>query len=79
MRRTDRIETGFLQDTDPAFFCIRISCRADDSVVVMNAGAAIYIGGKAKNMEEGVKKAAELIDNGAAMKVLNGLIRESNE
>ena len=47
--------------------------------VLMNAGAAIYIGGKAKNMEEGVKKAAELIDSGAALKVLEAFVKESNE
>lgn len=49
------------------------------TAVLMNAGAGIYIGGAADTFADGVKKAAELIDNGAAMKVLNGLIRESNE
>jgi anthranilate phosphoribosyltransferase len=45
----------------------------------MNAGAALYIGGKAENMKDGVKKAAEIIDSGKAAKTLEALIRVSNE
>ena len=46
--------------------------------VLMNAGAALYIGGKAENMAEGVKLAAELIDSGKAAETLNKLIEVSN-
>lgn len=46
--------------------------------VLLNAGAALYIGGKADSMSEGVKRAAELIDSGAAMKTLEKLIEVSN-
>ena len=45
----------------------------------MNAGAAIYIGGKADSIAEGVKKAAELIDSGAAQKKLEAYIAASNQ
>ena len=47
--------------------------------VLMNAGAAIYVGGKADSFAEGVKKAAELIDSGAALEILNNFVKMSNE
>lgn len=46
--------------------------------VCLNAGAAIYIAGKAGTMEEGVRMAEKLIDEGAAMKQLELFIEESN-
>ena len=49
------------------------------NIVLMNAGAAIYCGGGAVSLEEGVKKAAEVIDNGKAMEVLENYVRLSNE
>ena len=49
------------------------------SAVLMNAGAAIYVGGKAESFTEGVKKAAELIDSGAAFEVLSNFVKMSNE
>ena len=48
------------------------------NAVLMNAGAALYIGGKADSMEAGVKLAAELIDSGKAMETLEKLIEVSN-
>ena len=44
----------------------------------MNAGAALYIGGKADSMKDGVKLAAELIDSGKALETLNKLVEISN-
>ena len=49
------------------------------NAVLMNAGAALYIGGKAEDMKDGVKKAAEIIDSGKAAETLEALIRVSNE
>ncbi len=46
--------------------------------VLMNAGASLYIGKKADNIAQGVKLAANLIDSGKAMEVLNKLIEISN-
>lgn len=46
--------------------------------VLLNAGAALYIGGKADSMGDGVRLAAELIDSGKAMETLEKLIEESN-
>ena len=46
--------------------------------VLMNAGAALYIGGKAESLAEGIKLAAEIIDSGKAMTTLEKLISVSN-
>lgn len=46
--------------------------------VLMNAGAALYLGGKAKDMADGIKLAAELIDSGSAMRKLEEFISVSN-
>ena len=46
--------------------------------VLMNAGAALYIGGKAESLAEGITLAAQLIDEGKAMKTLEKLISVSN-
>ena len=35
-------------------------------LVLLNAAAAIYVGGLADDLEEGVAKAAEAVDSGAA-------------
>ena len=51
---------------------------AKRSAVLMNAGAALYIGGKAESMADGIRLAAELIDSGAAMKTLDKLVEVSN-
>lgn len=47
--------------------------------VLMNAGAALYIGGKADSMQQGVALAAELIDSGKAEAVLDRLIKVSQQ
>ena len=43
--------------------------------VCLNAGAALYIAGKAASIEEGVKLAESLIDSGAALKKLGRICR----
>lgn len=48
------------------------------NAVLMNAGAALYIGGKAESMKAGVALAAEIIDSGKAAETLNKLIEVSN-
>lgn len=49
------------------------------NAVLMNAGAALYIGGKAESMKDGIKLAEEIIDSGKAIKTLEKFIRLSNE
>ena len=48
------------------------------NAVLLNAGASLYIGGKAETFADGVKLAAELIDSGKALEVLNKFIEVSN-
>ena len=47
--------------------------------VCLNAGAALYIAGKAVSIEEGVKLAESLIDSGAALKKLGEFVEETNK
>ena len=47
------------------------------NAVLLNAGAALYIGGKADSLQEGIGLAAELIDSGKALATLEKLIQVS--
>ena len=47
--------------------------------VCMNAGAALYIAGKAESLEVGVKMAENLIDSGAAAAKLREFVEETNK
>ncbi len=47
--------------------------------VLLNAGAALYIAGKAESFKDGVALAAELIDSGKAYETLENVIRVSRE
>lgn len=51
---------------------------AKRQAVCLNAGAALYITGKTETIEEGVRLAEKLIDEGAALKKLDEFIAESN-
>jgi anthranilate phosphoribosyltransferase len=46
-------------------------------VVLMNAGAAVYLGDKAGNLKEGIDAAARSIDSGSAMQVLDLMVSET--
>ena len=48
------------------------------TAVLMNAGAALYIGGKASTLADGISLAAELIDSGAATVKLEQVIAATN-
>ncbi|MGB9588844.1 MAG: anthranilate phosphoribosyltransferase, partial [Armatimonadota bacterium] len=48
-------------------------------IVLLNAGAALTIGGKASSIQEGMALAAESIDNGSAEATLRKLIELSNK
>ena len=45
--------------------------------VLMNAGASLYIGGKADSMADGIALAAKIIDSGKALATLERFIEES--
>lgn len=49
------------------------------NAVLMNAGAALYIAGKAENINEGIKLSEKIIDSGKALETLKKLIEISNE
>jgi anthranilate phosphoribosyltransferase len=49
------------------------------SLTLLNAGAAIYVGGKAGSIADGVIKAAQSIDSGAAADVLDRYVRRTKE
>jgi anthranilate phosphoribosyltransferase len=47
-------------------------------IVVLNAAAAIVVGGKADGFKDGIRLAEESLDSGRAMKKLQDLVRVSN-
>lgn len=48
------------------------------NAVLINAGAALYIGGKAESISDGIALAAQIIDSGKATETLNAFIEVSN-
>ncbi len=48
------------------------------TIVLMNAGAALYVGKAAPSLKEGISLAAELVDSGKALDTLNRVIEVSN-
>jgi anthranilate phosphoribosyltransferase len=48
-------------------------------VAILNAGAAIYVGGGAVNLNDGVEQARKAVDDGAAFDVLNRLVSLTSE
>lgn len=48
-------------------------------VVLLNAGAALVVAGKAANLAEGIRQSSEIIDNGVALSKLERLISYSHE
>ena len=49
------------------------------NAVLMNAGAGLFVAGKAASLKEGVALAAQIIDSGKAMETLEKVIAVSNE
>ncbi|MCI5492546.1 MAG: anthranilate phosphoribosyltransferase [Lachnospiraceae bacterium] len=52
---------------------------AKRDIVLLNAGATLYVGGVAASIEEGIRLAAKAIDEGKAAAVLENLVKLSNE
>ena len=48
------------------------------TLVMLNAAAALHVGGSATDLKEGVRMAEESIDGGSALEKLNGLARMTN-
>lgn len=51
---------------------------AKRDIVLLNAGATLYVGGMADSIEAGIKLAQETIDSGKALKTLEALVNASN-
>ena len=51
---------------------------AKRDAVLLNAGAALLIGGKAENLSDGIALAAHLLDDGSAARTLEKVIEVSN-
>ena len=52
---------------------------APRDVVLFNAGAALMVAGRVKSVREGIARAAEAIDSGAARATLDRMVRSSQE
>lgn len=48
------------------------------NAVLLNAGASLYIGGKANSIADGIRLASEMIDSGKALTTLKKLVEISN-
>jgi anthranilate phosphoribosyltransferase len=48
-------------------------------VILLNAGAAIFVGGQASSLEQGVERARDAVDSGAAAGMLDQVVRQSAE
>lgn len=48
-------------------------------IILLNSAAAFYTAGRVKSIKEGIKLAEESIDSGAALKVLENLIKETQK
>ncbi len=46
-------------------------------VVLLNAGASLFVGGRAASVREGIARAAEAIDSGAARRTLDAMVAAS--
>ena len=46
-------------------------------IVLLNAGATLYVGGLADSIEDGIRMAAETIDSGKALQTLEALVTAS--
>jgi anthranilate phosphoribosyltransferase len=52
---------------------------AKRNIVLLNAGATLYIGNKVKSIKEGIELAREVLENNKAYEVLEKMVRISNE
>jgi anthranilate phosphoribosyltransferase len=79
------IPRGALDACDPeqSADCARAVFRGERgperSIVVMNGGAAIYLGGAADSLAEGVRRAEEAIDSGAAAETMERFVERTKE
>ena len=76
----DELKGG--QGADNARFTVDVLSGmpgAKRDVVLLNAGAAIYIGGRAESLAKGIELAGTVIDAGLALNKLNELVKFTNK
>ncbi|WP_292995231.1 anthranilate phosphoribosyltransferase [Nitrosomonas sp.] len=81
--KTSAIETIRVTDSEQAKTMLlsvleNVAGPARD-IVLMNAGAAIYVSGIADSLEQGIKTAHQAIESGAALKKLHELVEFTNK
>jgi len=75
----DTIAGGDLQQNAQAIHNVLNGVQdAKRDIVLLNSAVALYTADKVTSIEEGITKAAAAIDTGAAKKVLENLIKETN-
>lgn len=83
IKRADKSEVVGGEPEDNAKITLSVLSGEDKGarrdIVLLNAGCALYVTGKAKSITEGVKLAGELIDSGRALGKLNELIEFTNK
>ena len=76
--RTLRVGTGE-ESREMVLAALENRSGAARDIVALNAGAAIYVSGKAAALEEGVEKAFETIKSGAARAKLDAFIEATKK
>ena len=68
-----------MRQPTPRFFatCLGGEKGPRRDVVLLNAGASLFVGGKAASVREGIERAAQAIDSGAAATKLDAMIAAS--
>jgi len=81
----ERIARDALGACDPreSADCVRAALAGNESperaIVLVNAAAAIYVGGQADSLEAGARAAEEAIDSGAALGALERFVERTRE
>lgn len=81
--KTAPIETIQVQDAEQAkamlMSVLQNQAGAARDIVLLNAGAAIYVSGVAETLKQGIEKARRAIETGAALNKLQTLVTFSNQ
>jgi len=74
------IKVGTVEESrDMVLAALENKPGAPRDIVAVNAGASIYVSGKADSLEAGVEKAFEIIKSGAARAKLDDFVRATNQ
>lgn len=72
-----------VSDAKESLFLIQVALAGEKGsaydILAMNAGAAIYVAGKAKDLSDGIAQAQNIMDSGQALTLLNDLSQYTQE